>query len=233
MPKALPRNGEIADQLDLLADLSEILGEEPFKVIAYRRAATRIRESPLPIAELALEGKAKELPGIGKTIEAKAVEVAELGEMKALTKRRGLVPPGVVDFLRLPGVGPKTAARIWTELGITTLAGLRAAAEEERLRTLTGMGARSEEKILKALEAGAGEKPEPRTLLGIALPAVRRVVDELAGHPAAIAVSEAGSARLSQTPCVCNQFSSRPSCQSLDPRSGVMWASGSSISRCT
>jgi DNA polymerase (family 10) len=193
--KPLPPNAEIADQLDLLADLSEILGEEPFKVVAYRRAATRIRESPQSIAELALEGKAKELPGIGKTIEAKAVEVVDLGEMKALTKRRGLVPAGVVDFLRLPGVGPKTAARIWTELGVTTLAGLRAAAEEERLRTLSGMGARSEEKILKALEAGAGEAPEPRTPLGSALPAVRRVVEELARHPAAIAVSEAGSAR--------------------------------------
>jgi DNA polymerase (family 10) len=193
--KALPRNGEIADQLDLLADLSEILAEEPFKVIAYRRAATRIRESPLPIAELALDGKAKELPGIGKTIETKTVEVVELGEMKALTKRRGLVPAGVVDFLRLPGVGPKTAARIWTELGVTTLAGLKTAAEEERLRALSGMGARSEEKILKALEAGVGEAAELRTPLGTALPAVRRVVEELRTHPAAIAVSEAGSIR--------------------------------------
>lgn len=195
MAQALPRNGEIADQLDLLADLSELLAEEPFKVIAYRRAATRIRESPLPIAELALDGKAKELPGIGKTIETKTVEVVELGEMKALTKRRGLVPAGVVDFLRLPGVGPKTAARIWTELGVTTLAGLKTAAEEERLRALSGMGARSEEKILKALEAGVGEAAELRTPLGTALPAVRRVVEELRTHPAAIAVSEAGSIR--------------------------------------
>jgi DNA polymerase (family 10) len=195
MPKALPRNAEIADQLDLLADISEILGEETFKIIAYRRAAARIRESPLPVAELALEGKAKELPGIGRTIEMKAVEVAELGEMKALTKRRGLVPAGVVDFLRLPGVGPKTAARIWTELGVTTIEGLKGAAEEGRLRALSGMGARSEEKILKALEAGAGEKAEERTLLGAALPAVRRVVEELAAHPAALAVSEAGSVR--------------------------------------
>ena len=69
MPTTLPRNGELADQLDLLADLSEILDEESFKVIAYRRAAGRIREYPLPVADLALDGKAKELPGIGKTIE--------------------------------------------------------------------------------------------------------------------------------------------------------------------
>jgi DNA polymerase (family 10) len=195
MPQTLPRNGELADQLDLLADLSEILEEESFKVIAYRRAAGRIRESPLPIAELALDGKAKELPGIGRTIEAKVVEVVEDGEMHALTKRRGLVPAGVVDFLRLPGVGPKTAARIWMQLGITSLDGLKDAAEEGRLRDLSGMGARSEEKILTALEAGVGDKAETRRLLGQALPAVRRVVSELEAHPAAIAVSEAGSVR--------------------------------------
>ena len=195
MAKALPRNAELADQLDLLADLSEILDEESFKVIAYRRAATRIRESPLPVAELALEGKAKELPGVGRTIENKVVEVVEDGEMHALTRRRGLVPSGVVDFLRLPGVGPKTAARFWTQLGITSLASLQTAAEEGRLRELPGMGARSEEKILKALEAGMGEQAEPRRLLGTALPAVRRVAEELAAHPAAIAVSEAGSIR--------------------------------------
>ena len=195
MPRTLPRNGELADQLDLLADLSEILEEESFKVIAYRRAAGRIRESPLPIAELALDGKAKELPGIGKTIESKVVEVVEDGEMHALAKRRGLVPTGVVDFLRLPGVGPKTAARIWMQLGITSLEGLKSAAEEGRLRDLSGMGARSEEKILKALEAGVGDKVEDRRLLAVALPAVRRVVAELEAHPAAIAVSEAGSVR--------------------------------------
>ena len=168
----MPRNGELANQLDLLADLSEILEEESFKVIAYRRAAGRIRESPLPIAELALDGKAKALPGLGKTIECKGVEVVEDGEMHALTKRRTLVPGGVVEFLRLPGVGPKTAARIWTQLGITSLDGLKTAAEAGRLRDLSGMGARSEEKILKALEAGAGDTPEERRLLATALPAV-------------------------------------------------------------
>ncbi len=195
MAKPLPRNAELADQLDLLADLSEILGEESFKVIAYRSAATRIRESPSPIAELALEGKAKELPGIGRTIEQKVVEVVEEGEMQALRRRRERVPVGVVDFLRLPGVGPKTAARIWTELGVTTLDGLQEAAEGGRLRELSGLGAKSEEKILKALAAGAGRKTESRGLLGRGLPAVLRVVGELRAHPAAIAVSEAGSVR--------------------------------------
>jgi DNA polymerase (family X) len=195
MATTLPRNADVADQLDLLADLSEILGEESFKIIAYRRAATRIRETPAPVAELALEGKAKALPGVGRTIEGKVVEIVEGGEIEALKRRRERVPEGVVDFLRLPGVGPKTAARIWTELGITTLDALRAAAEEQRLRELSGLGATSEEKILRALEAGAGQEKEKRGLLGKALPAVHRVVAELQAHPAADQVSEAGSVR--------------------------------------
>src|SRR6266516_3484416 len=195
MPQRLPRNAELADQLDLLADLSEILGEDSFRVIAYRRAATRIRETPAPVAELALDGKAKELPGVGRTIQQKVVEVVNEGEIQALARRRERVPAGVVEFLRLPGVGPKTAARIWTQLGITTLDGLRVAAEEGRLRELSGMGQRSEEKILGALAAGTKKKAETRGLLGAALPAVRRVVEELLEHPASIAVSEAGSVR--------------------------------------
>ncbi len=195
MAQTLPRNAELADQLDLLADISEILAEESFKVIAYRRAAARIRETPSPVAELALAGRATELPGIGKTIEQKVVEIVNDGEMHALTRRREQVPVGVVDFLRLPGVGPKTAARIWTELGVTTLDSLKTAAEDGRLRDLSGLGQKSEEKILKALEAGAGEQVEPRRLLGVGLPAVRRALEELQAHPAAIAVSEAGSVR--------------------------------------
>src|SRR5215208_5542941 len=147
----LPRNDELADQLELLADLSELEGESSFRVIAYRRAATRIRETGGPVAQLALDGKAKNLSGIGATIEGKIVEVVELGEMKALTKRKALVPADVVKFMRLPGLGPKTARRIWQELGVTTLDELKAAAEGERLRALAGLGATTEAKILKAL----------------------------------------------------------------------------------
>jgi DNA polymerase (family 10) len=195
MPKVLPRNGDVADQLDLLADLSEILGEASFRVLAYRRAATRIRDTPGSVAELALAGRAKELPGIGKTIEEKIVELVEDGEMHALARRREQVPEEVASFLRLPGLGPKSAGRIWSDLGITTLAGLREAAEAGRLRALTGLGPKTEEKVLKALDEGVGEQKPVRGLLGAGLPIVREVVSALAEHPAADAVSEAGSVR--------------------------------------
>jgi DNA polymerase (family 10) len=192
---SLPRNPEIAEQFELLADLLELEGAESFRVIAYRRAAVRMRETSSSVAQLALDGKAKELQGIGKTIEEKIVQIVEQGEIEALAKRRASVPSDVVLFMRLPGLGPKTAARIWKELGISTLAELQAAAEGERLRTLAGLGAKSEEKILKALAFKAENPDEGRRLLGEGLPAVQAVVSVLRERPSVVAVSEAGSVR--------------------------------------
>ena len=192
MATTLPRNAQVAEQFDLLADLLELEGEQQFRVLAYRRAADQIRSAAGPIAELALEGEAKNLPGIGKTIESKIVQIVETGEIEALTKRKARVPAGVAEFLRLPALGPKTARRIWQELGITTMEDLRKAAEAERLRSLPGLGAKTEERILRAL----AEKPrEKRPLLAKALPAVQAVVEVLRDHPASNEVSEAGSVR--------------------------------------
>jgi len=192
---ALPGNAELAEQFDLLADLLELEGAESFRVLAYRRAATRMRETSGSIAQLALDGRAKELQGIGKTIEEKVVQIVETGTIEALAKRRASVPEGVVQFMRLPGLGPKTAARIWRELGVTTVEELREAAEAQRLRGLAGLGAKSEEKILKALDFKASNPDEGRRLLGEGLPAVLAVVSVLREHPAAVHVSEAGSVR--------------------------------------
>ena len=192
---ALPPNADVADQFDLLADLLELEGAESFRVLAYRRAATRMRETSGSVAQLALDGRAKELQGIGKTIEEKIVQIVEHGEIEALAKRKDSVPPDVVRFMRLPGLGPKTAARIWRELGISTIEELKAAAESERLRTLAGLGAKSEEKILKALAFQADNPDTGRRLLGVGLPAVQAVVSVLREHPAVVHVSEAGSVR--------------------------------------
>jgi DNA polymerase (family 10) len=191
----LPNNGEVAEQFDLLADLLELEGAESFRVLAYRRAATRMRETSGSVAQLALDGRAKELQGIGKTIEEKIVQIVETGTIDALAKRRDSVPAGVIQFMRLPGLGPKTAARIWRELGVTTVEELREAAEAQRLRGLAGLGAKSEEKILKALDFKAANPDEGRRLLGDGLPAVLAVVSVLCEHPAAVHVSEAGSVR--------------------------------------
>ena len=138
MATTLPPNTDVAEQLDLLADLLELEGQDAFRVLAYRRAAARIRETGGSISQLALEGRAKQLQGIGTTIEEKIVQITERGEIEALTRRKERIPAGVVAFMHLPGLGPKTARRIWQELGLTTLEELKQAAEQQRLRTLAG-----------------------------------------------------------------------------------------------
>jgi len=191
----LPRNDELAEQFELLADLMEVEAADSFRINAYRRAAARIRETPVSVAQLALDGKAKALQGIGKTIEGKIVEVVDDGEIHALTKRKTEVPPEVATFMRLPGLGPKTARRIWQELGITTVDALKAAATAGQLRGHAGIGPGTEQKIAAALEQPRAAEGPRRALLGNILPKLHAVVAELGGHPASEKVSLAGSAR--------------------------------------
>src|SRR6059058_5539742 len=191
----LPRNDQLAEQFDLLADLMELEGGDGFRISAYRKAAARIRETPSSVAQLALDGKAKQLQDIGKTIEAKIVEVVDDGEIHALTKRKADVPAEVATFMRLPGLGPKTARRIWKELGITTVDGLKAAAAAQQLRGHAGIGPGTEEKIAQALAQPQATAGPRRSLLGTTLPKLRAVVEVLREHPASVEVSLAGSAR--------------------------------------
>jgi DNA polymerase (family X) len=194
VPRQLPRNAELADRFDLLADMLELDGADAFRLAAYRRAATRIRESAVPVAELALDGKATGLSGIGTTIQNKIVEYVETGDLSALAKLRDKLPAGLVEVMHVPGLGPKTAKKLFADLGIESLEDLRAAAQAERLRGLPGLGAKTEEKVLAALERPP-KKVERQTLLGRVLPAVERVLADVRAHPAALRVSEAGSVR--------------------------------------
>ncbi len=195
MPEQLPTNPDLAAQFELLADMLELDGADAFRLAAYRRAAARIRESAVPVAQLALDGKATRLSGIGGTIEAKIVELTQTGDLAALAKLRAKLPAGLVEVMHVPGLGPKTARKLHAELGVESLDDLRRAAEQERLRGLPGLGAKTEEKVLKALAKPARSAATGRTLLGRVLPAVRRAVAEIEESGLADRVSEAGSVR--------------------------------------
>jgi DNA polymerase (family 10) len=192
--RGLPSNAQLADQFELLADMLELDGADAFRLTAYRRAATRIRESAVPVAQLALDGKATRLSGIGTTIQNKIIEFSETGDLSAIAKLRNKLPAGLVEVMHVPGLGPKTARKLHSELGIQSAAHLRSAAENGLLAGLPGLGPKTEEKILKAL-SNPKAKVERKTLLGRVLPAVERAVEELREHPAAERVSEAGSVR--------------------------------------
>src|SRR5213080_2411069 len=94
--KTLPRNADVAEQFELLADLLELEGSDQFRPLAYRPAAQRMRETGGSIAQLALEGRAKDLTGIVKVIEEKIVQIAEQGQIEALAERRQRIPADVV-----------------------------------------------------------------------------------------------------------------------------------------
>ncbi len=194
MARGLPSNAQLADQFELLADMLELDGADAFRLTAYRRAATRIRESAVPVAQLALDGKATRLSGIGTTIQNKIIEFSETGDLSAIAKLRDKLPAGLVEVMHVPGLGPKTARKLHSELGVQSAADLRSAAENGVLAGLPGLGPKTEEKILKALSKPKA-KVERKTLLGRVLPAVERAVEELREHPAAERVSEAGSVR--------------------------------------
>jgi DNA polymerase (family X) len=190
-----PSNLEIAAVFDELADLYELDGAIVHRVLAYRGAAKAAREAMVSVAGMTRQGRVTELPGIGRTLEEKLVALLDTGTIPSLEKLRGRYPPGLLEMTRLPGLGPKRARRLFTELGIESPAMLRAAAEEQRLRGIKGFGAKFEESVLSSLAAGVAERPAQRVLLPRALAVGEQIVAALRAHPAAERVELAGSAR--------------------------------------
>ena len=198
---AEPTNTEIALALDELGDLVELDGAIIHRIVAYRNAAKAVREAPVSVTALAREGRATELPGIGRTIQEKVVALADEGAIPAAVKLRAKFPPGLLEITRLPGLGPKRARRLFEELQIESIESLRAAAEGERIRALKGFGPKAEESILASLAALEQARAEGddgvggRVVLNRALAVGEQLVEALRAHPASERVELAGSAR--------------------------------------
>jgi len=195
------KNADIAAAFEELATLYELDGVVVYRVLAYRNAAKSIRESGVSVAEMAAQGRAEELSGIGKTIAEKIGALIETGAIPAAEKLKAKIPQGLVEVTRVPGLGPKRARQLHRELGIESLEDLRRAAEEGRMRTVAGFGAKAEEKVLAALAAcadtqeGTGGRPGSRTLLSHALAIGLELVEGLRDHESSLRVELAGSAR--------------------------------------
>ncbi len=168
MAAELP-NSAIADALEELGDLYELDGAIVHRVLAYRAAARSVREAPVSVAELARAGRATELAGVGETLQEKILALLEEGTIPAMEKLRAKVPSGLIAITRLPGLGPKRARLLHSELGVDSLDALREAALAGRLRTVKGLGAKFEASVLDAIERGVAERKAPRLLLPRAL----------------------------------------------------------------
>jgi len=189
-------NAEIAAAFDELAVLYELDGAVKYRVLAYSTAAKAIRESPVSVAELANAGRATEIPGVGKTLAEKIDALLQKGEIPSAMKLKAKFPPTLIEVTRVPGLGAKTAKRLYDELEICSLEDLKRAAEEERIREVKGLGPKVEENVLASLERLGEPGAGPGRLL---LSAVRPIAEELAAalreHPAANRVEVAGSVR--------------------------------------
>jgi DNA polymerase (family 10) len=144
-------NLAIARVLTEIGDLLEIKGENPFKIRAYRNAAETIVHEPGRVAGMSAAGRLA-LPGVGRDLAAKIGELVETGAIKYHQELLQEFPPTILDLLHLQGVGPKTVARLYGDLGVRTLDDLERAAREGRIRGMKGMGAKKEALILEALE---------------------------------------------------------------------------------
>lgn len=187
------KNKEIAERFNEIADILELRGENVFRVNAYRRAAQNIEGLSRNVEEIAEEGTLHELPGIGKDLEGKIMEYLESGEIDFLAELRKETPQILLDMLRVPGIGPKTAVRLHKELGIHSLDELRQAALEHRIQDLPKMKAKTEDNILKGIEflSRAGG----RTPIGTAFPLARGIIAALERLSEVKKISMAGSLR--------------------------------------
>jgi DNA polymerase (family 10) len=189
-------NAAIAAALEELGILYELDGAVKYRVLAYSSAAKAIRESPVSVSELAAQGRATEVPGVGKTLAEKIDALIDTGEIPAAIELKAKFPPTLIEVTRVPGVGAKTAKRLFDELGVTSLEELKAAAEGEQVRDVKGLGPKAEENVLAALErlGEPGEGPG-RLLLSAVRPIAAELATSLREHPAANRVEIAGSVR--------------------------------------
>ena len=188
------RNTDIAGIFDAIADCLEIEGDNPFKIRAYRNASRTIRGLGLELKETVAGGEELTgLPGIGKELAAKIVEILETGTTQALEKLKEKVPAGVIEMLKIPGLGPKRVSALYHELKIESLTALKEAAEAGRVQALPGFGAKTEQHIREALEA-LSQRPA-RVSIALARPSVEALLSYLQQVPGVLEVAEAGSFR--------------------------------------
>jgi DNA polymerase (family 10) len=186
-------NGEVARVFQDIADLLELKGESVFKVRAYQKAVRSIEHLPVELAQLKAEGKLREVPGIGEAIEKKITELLDTGHLKYYEELRAGFPEGVISLLQVPGVGPKTAMRLSTELGVKSIEDLEKAIVDGRVAGLFRMGDKTAENILRGLQSMRTK--EQRIPIGTALPLAEEIMATLQERAAVRNLTPAGSLR--------------------------------------
>jgi DNA polymerase (family X) len=190
----MPSNAEAAELFRSIADLLDVLGER-FKPEAYRRAARSIETLTEDLGRVAARNELGTIPGVGEAIAEKIREYLTSGQVHYYERLKREVPPGVVEIMRLPGLGPKTARRFWVELGIEGPNELADAIAAGRLDAVKGFGARKIDLIRAALEQARTAPAAHREPIEVAYPVAERIVRALRGRSRSDRVEAAGSFR--------------------------------------
>ncbi|MDE0227520.1 MAG: PHP domain-containing protein [Spirochaetaceae bacterium] len=187
---------ELVAQLDELRRLTILDDQNPqsFRARAYDRAVRRLRDSNEDLAALP-EAELLRRDSIGKAIAAKMREFFDTGSIAKLETLRERFPPSVQQLAQVPGVGPKTLARLRTELGIESIEALRAAVEQGALRNVAGLGRKSEQMLSRGLQRVGAAGKDRRQPIARVLPEAELLVAELAALPGVAAARYCGSLR--------------------------------------
>jgi DNA polymerase (family X) len=143
-------NKDIVRAFRLATSLMELHDENPFKIRTYTNAVAVLERLEAPLNGLSAE-ELERLDGIGKALAGKIAEISETGSFAELDKFISATPPGVIDMLRIKGIGPKKIRTIWKDLGVVSTEALLEACENNQIAALKGFGAKTQETIKNAL----------------------------------------------------------------------------------
>jgi len=192
MIKPMLSNKEIAKTFQLLGNIMELHGENPFKIRSYQNAYITLRKTERPLSEMT-DVEIAAIKGVGDNIAAKIRELLNTGQMAALEKYKATTPEGVQDMLTIKGFGPKKVLAVWKELGVETAGELLYAVNENRLIELKGFGPKSQEELKKLLEYFLRSKDKFH--YGSLYPTARKLSEQLSAQFPDAKVSLCGAIR--------------------------------------
>ena len=187
------KNSEIARVFEDIADFLELKGENQFKIRAYQKVVRAIEHLPVEVEQLVKEDRLKEIPGVGEAITKKITELVTTGKLDYYEKLKAEFPEGISTLLSIPGVGPKTAMLLSSELGIKSIDELEAAIVGGQVAKLYRMGDKTAENILHQIQAL--RRKDQRIPIGEALPVVDEILSGLNQLPGVRNLVPAGSLR--------------------------------------
>jgi DNA polymerase (family 10) len=162
-----------------MAQMLEFKGESQFKTRAYTNAARTIKGLDEELKVLHKEGSIEDIPGVGKILKSKIVEMLETGTFEAYENTMDEIPAGIIEIMNIPGIGSKTARLFYEKLGVQTVDELSRAAREHRIRRLPRMGEKQEEKILRTIVRLKEDKDHGRHPYVLAKDIAREITDYL------------------------------------------------------